>query len=166
MTSIRSRAPTASSPVVRRVMQANVGRETGIEQTLRCALHRNGLRFRKDAAPVCALRCKADIVFTRFKVCVFVDGCFWHGCPKHFRPPKANRAWWLEKIRDNRARDRRQSALLAYHGWTVLRFWEHNVKSQLTTVVADVRRTLASANRQALARKRRSPCGKQFWPCL
>src|SRR5438270_4526895 len=98
MKSLRSRAPLASSEHTRRVMQANVGRETDAERLVRSYLHRAGFRFRKDARPVRKLRCAADLVFRRHKICIFVDGCFWHGCPVHFKTPKANRAWWSEKI--------------------------------------------------------------------
>src|SRR5258706_13941492 len=107
MSCIRSRAPRASSPAVRRVMQANVGRETRPEQSVRTFLHCRGFRFRKDVKPLATLRCTADIVFPEAKVCIFVDGCFWHGCPIHFHAPKSNKAWWSEKIAANRARDRR-----------------------------------------------------------
>lgn len=109
-------------------MQANRSRDTNPEIQLRAALHRTGLRFRKDARALARVRCaKADIVFPRAKVCVFVDGCFWHGCPKHFAAPKTNRAWWSEKIADNRLRDRRKTRQLRRAGWTVLRFWEHEL---------------------------------------
>src|SRR5437899_9492335 len=111
-TSIRSRAPSASSPAVRRVMLANVGRERRPERILRRVLYSAGLRFRKDHRPDQTLRCKADIVFPRQKVCVFVDGCFWHGCNIHFAIPKTHSAWWKEKIHATIERDQRQTVLL------------------------------------------------------
>lgn len=77
-TSIRSRAPSASSALVRRVMRANASRDTRPARLLRSALHRSGFRFWKDLCPVPDVRCKADIVFPRQMICVFVDGCFWH----------------------------------------------------------------------------------------
>lgn len=126
--SIRSRAPSASSPLVRRVMRANTSRDTLPEKLLRSALHRSGLRFRKDICPVRGIRCKADIVFPRQMVCVFVDGCFWHGCSLHFGTPKTNSAWWAEKIAANVERDARQTELLSEHGWRVVRIWEHDLK--------------------------------------
>jgi len=127
VSSIRKRAPKASSPLVRRVMQANVGKVTSPERILRSALHATGLRFRKDARPERDLRITADVVFRRAKVCIFVDGCFWHGCPRHFATPKTNSRWWEEKIADNAARDRRQTTLVRRRGWRVLRFWEHQI---------------------------------------
>jgi DNA mismatch endonuclease (patch repair protein) len=127
MRSIRSRAPAASSALTRRVMLANVGRPTAIETLLQRALSRAGMRFLKNAQVDPAIRCKADVVFRKARVCVFVDGCFWHGCKDHFRVPKTNTAWWREKIADNRQRDKRQSRKLRALGWTVLRVWEHQI---------------------------------------
>jgi DNA mismatch endonuclease (patch repair protein) len=108
-------------------MQANPSSNTNPEIILRSALHRAGLRFRKDIRPEAALKCKADIVFRRAKLCVFVDGCFWHGCPKHFETPKVNSEWWDEKIVDNRERDRRKRSQLRRHGWKVISIWEHDI---------------------------------------
>lgn len=108
-------------------MRANVPRDTKPEVRLRKALHAEGLRFRKDYRPEANLRIKADIVFTKKRLCIFVDGCFWHGCPRHFKLPKTNTAWWLEKIEDNRARDRRKTRELEARGWRVLRVWEHKL---------------------------------------
>ena len=127
--SIRSRAPKASSEFVRRVMTSIASVDTFPEQVLRSALHRRGLRFRKNARPEKDIRIVVDIVFPRRKVCVFVDGCFWHKCPVHFSIPKTNSDWWIEKIEDNVARDIRQSSVLSQRGWSVLRVWEHEVQS-------------------------------------
>ncbi len=71
---------------------------------------------------------RPDFVFRAERVCVFVDGCFWHGCPAHFRRPKSNRKFWDAKIARNRARDRRVGRELRAAGWTVLRVWEHALK--------------------------------------
>src|SRR5947209_7638968 len=105
---IRSRAPAASSPAVRRAMQAVKRHDTAAEVLLRRRLYAAGLRFRKEISPEPELRCKADIVFTRQKVCIFIDGCFWHRCPEHFKVPKTNRAWWEQKIQATVDRDGRQ----------------------------------------------------------
>lgn len=142
MKSIRARAPLASSPIVRRVMQANRSFDTALEALLRSELHRLGLRFRKHTNVDPAVKCKADIIFRRLRVCVFVDGCYWHGCPKHFQSPKINREWWTEKIADNRKRDRRKTAALRKRGWAVIRIWEH----ELTAKGADqIARHIATA---------------------
>jgi DNA mismatch endonuclease (patch repair protein) len=108
-------------------MQANTGRVTSPERSLRSLLHGLGLRFRVDARPEPSLRCAADLVLRRWKACVFVDGCYWHGCPRHFMAPRRNGAWWAEKIADNRSRDARRTAELKAAGWLVIRVWEHDL---------------------------------------
>jgi DNA mismatch endonuclease, patch repair protein len=133
--SIRSRAPVASSEVVHRVMVANVGATTKPERELRRALHNAGLRFRKDVRPEPHFRCEADIVFPRQKLCVFVDGCFWHGCLLHFKCPTTNNSWWKEKIQATVDRDRRQTTSLESLGWKVLRVWEHDIEHDIHQVV-------------------------------
>ncbi len=117
--------PLPASPSVSRRMQKARTRDTAPEMALRSALHRLGLRFRVDRAPLSGVRRRADIVFTRAKVAVFVDGCFWHGCPIHGTRPKNNAEWWREKIEANRRRDRETDALLRQAGWQVYRAWEH-----------------------------------------
>ncbi|MGH8590190.1 MAG: very short patch repair endonuclease [Gammaproteobacteria bacterium] len=134
--SIRSRAPKASSQLVRRVMQANTGKTTEPERKLRSIVHRMGLRFRADARPDPSLRCKADLVFRRCKVCVFVDGCYWHGCAVHFAVPRQNGPWWAEKIADNRSRDMKRTSELEALGWTVIRLWEHDLLGERAGVAA------------------------------
>lgn len=89
-------------------------------------LHRAGLRFRKNLRmDVGGQRVRPDIVFTRSHVVVFVDGCFWHGCPDHGEMPASNREFWEAKIGRTRERDRQQTAALEAAGWRVLRVWEH-----------------------------------------
>ena len=142
MKSIRSRAPAATSGLARRVMQANVGKTTAPERQLRSALHWCGLRFRTNCCPSSRVKCKADVVFTRSRVCVFVDGCFWHGCPTHFRPPRVNTEWWVEKIADNVKRDADKTRALEKEGWAVIRVWEHDIvapPARLAAVVARIR---------------------------
>jgi len=138
MSSIRKRAPAASSAVVRRVMRSVRRRDTAPEVELRRMLYSKGLRYRIDARPEKLLRCKADLVFRRHRLCIFVDGCFWHGCPEHGRVPQTNADWWQEKIADNRSRDSRQQNALESLGWTVLRFWEHDLRSNLFSCIAQV----------------------------
>ncbi len=119
-------APPASDAATRKAMQGNRGVDTIPEIRLRRTLHAAGLRFRKDRViQVEGARTKADIVFSRHRVAVFVDGCFWHGCATHCRMPKRNRDYWLAKIGRNRARDERVTAALAAAGWRVVRVWEH-----------------------------------------
>jgi len=120
-----TRSPAAFSPAARATMRANRRRDTGPELALRRELHRCGLRYRVDFPPLPELRCRPDVVFTRARVAVFVDGCFWHRCPEHGAVPVANAEYWLPKLEANVARDRRADAALAAAGWTVMRFWEH-----------------------------------------
>ena len=106
-------------------MSAQATRDTQPELLLRRALHRQGLRYRVHLRPEKEIRRQADIVFTRAKVAVFVDGCFWHRCPEHGTEPKANSAWWKIKLDKNVDRDRETDQVLTAAGWTVIRVWEH-----------------------------------------
>ncbi|PHV68458.1 very short patch repair endonuclease [Williamsia muralis] len=106
-------------------MQTQRRRDTKVELQVRRRLHAAGLRYRVDFRPEASLRCRGDIVFTRPRVVVFIDGCFWHGCPVHATQPKNNVEWWRKKLDANMDRDRRNSAALESLGWGVLRFWEH-----------------------------------------
>lgn len=107
-------------------MSANKRTDTKPELALRSALHRAGLRFRKDLrVDVDGLRVRPDIVFTRRKVAVFVDGCYWHSCPQHAVTPKTNVDFWVAKLARNVERDREQDAALHAAGWKVVRVWEH-----------------------------------------
>ncbi|MEU4376954.1 DNA mismatch endonuclease Vsr [Pseudonocardia alni] len=105
--------------------QARTG--TAPEVSLRRELHRRGRRFRVDFAlgSVGLPRRRADVVFTRQRVAVFVDGCFWHSCPVHATRPRANRGWWETKLAGNVTRDRDTDERLRSAGWHVVRFWEH-----------------------------------------
>ncbi|GAP52656.1 very short patch repair endonuclease [Streptomyces azureus] len=115
----------ASSISVRAVMTANKAKDTKPEQLLRSALHRKGLRYRVGIRPLPELRRTADVVFPKVRVAVFVDGCFWHGCPDHHRPAKKRGEFWQEKIKGNRERDAATNIALREAGWTVVRVWEH-----------------------------------------
>lgn len=107
-------------------MQANRSRDTAPELAVRRFLHRAGLRYRVAIAPEPTLRRKADVVFTRARVAVFIDGCFWHGCPEHGRKQfRFNAEYWAAKIASNVARDADTGARLEALGWKVLRYWEH-----------------------------------------
>ncbi|WP_331956325.1 DNA mismatch endonuclease Vsr [Pengzhenrongella sp.] len=100
-------------------------RDTAPELRLRRELHRRGLRFGVDRALPGLPRRRADIVFSRARIAVFVDGCFWHSCPEHATHPASNADWWCEKLARNVARDRETDERLTSADWTVLRFWEH-----------------------------------------
>lgn len=106
-------------------MRSNKGRDTKPELAIRRAVHAAGLRYRVGMRPLPGVRRTADLVFTRAKVAVFVDGCFWHGCPDHYSAPATNRDYWSDKVRRNRERDVETDRLLAESGWQVVRLWEH-----------------------------------------
>ena len=104
-------------------MRGNRRRDTSPELRLRRELHRRGRRFRVDErVKVEARRCpRPDILFTRWRVAIFVDGCFWHCCPEHGKPPKTNGAYWGPKLARNVERDAEDTAVLQAAGWKVLR---------------------------------------------
>ncbi|MFI5522370.1 very short patch repair endonuclease [Streptomyces platensis] len=106
-------------------MQAIRSRDTEPERLIRRLVHAQGLRYRVAAKPLPGLRRTADMVFRPAKVAVFIDGCYWHGCPEHYVPPKTNPGYWSDKVAGNIARDRDTDRRLSEAGWTVLRFWEH-----------------------------------------
>lgn len=109
-----------------RNMQANRRRDTKPEVVLRTALHRLGYRYRKDLLlRIDEVKVRPDIVFTKSKVAVFVDGCFWHVCPQHGRQPNTNEWYWTPKLRRNIERDERVNGALKEAGWSVVRVWEH-----------------------------------------
>lgn len=114
-----------SSPEVSERMARVRNRNTSAEMAVRRELHARGLRYRVNLAIPASGRSKPDIVFTRQKLAVFIDGCFWHRCPEHATAPKANADWWDEKLSRNVERDRATDSGLEEAGWSVLRFWEH-----------------------------------------
>ncbi|WP_072691713.1 very short patch repair endonuclease [Rhodococcus marinonascens] len=129
----------ASSPGSRASMRANRRRDTKPELAVRKLVHATGLRYRVDFAPLHThRRHRADLVFTRAKVAVFIDGCYWHGCPEHHRQPSANADYWAAKVAGNRDRDAQVSARLVDEGWTVLRFWEHENPTDVAAQVVEV----------------------------
>jgi DNA mismatch endonuclease (patch repair protein) len=131
------------TPGRRRNMQAIRRRDTRPELALRRALHAAGYRYRCDyRIDVVGGRARPDIAFTRAKVAVFVDGCFWHSCPEHGRTPQANPDYWAPKLERNRDRDRANTRALEAAGWLVLRIWEH---TDVSDAVAIVRRILPAA---------------------
>ena len=123
-------------------MQANRSRDTGPELAVRSILHARGLRYRVALAPLKELRRRADIVFTSRRIAVFIDGCFWHGCPEHGRRSfNHNADYWPGKIAGNVARDAETTARLTEAGWTVLRFWEHESADSVATSIEQVVRS-------------------------
>lgn len=125
--------------------------DTTPERALRSALHRLGYRFRKDyPIRIDGKLIRPDIVFTKRRVAIFVDGCFWHCCPEHGRRPRVNDEYWSPKLQRNVARDREQTRALETAGWLVLRVWEHETTP---SVVASVARLCSSASAQLFDRR-------------
>ncbi|WP_242334573.1 very short patch repair endonuclease [Anaeromyxobacter sp. SG66] len=133
-----SAGPLPGSADVTRRMSATRRRDTTPELALRSAVHLLGLRFAVDARPVETYRRRADLVFRGARVAVFMDGCFWHGCPKHCSWPKANAEWWRAKIERNKRRDHETAERLRDEGWVVVRFWEHEPVARCAARVAAV----------------------------
>ncbi len=123
-------------------MQANTGRDTKPELALRRAVHALGLRYFVGRRPVRSVRRTADLVFPRIRLAVFLDGCFWHGCPQHHTVAKTNAAFWADKVAMNRRRDADTDARLATEGWTVLRVWEHEPPADAAVRVAETVKAL------------------------
>ncbi|MFI1537592.1 very short patch repair endonuclease [Streptomyces anandii] len=123
-------------------MSRQGSRDTAPEVAVRRLLYAAGLRYRVNVPVPGMPRRTIDIAFGKHKIAVFMDGCFWHGCPEHATHPKANAEWWRTKLDKNMARDRETTEHLASAGWTVLRFWEHEGAEDVARQIAD---SLASA---------------------
>ncbi|MFF0060805.1 very short patch repair endonuclease [Streptomyces sp. NPDC005279] len=126
----------ASSAARRRNMQAIRSRDTKPEQVIRRLVHARGLRYRVCSRPLPDLCRTADLVFRPTKVAVFIDGCYWHGCPEHYVSPKTNPGYWSEKVLRNKERDRDTDAKLTDAGWLVLRYWEHEPSASCADEIA------------------------------
>ena len=117
------------------------GRNTGPELRLRKALWSHGLRYRvKNRLPG-----KPDFVFPGIKLAVFVDGCFWHGCPEHYQIPDDNKNFWQNKIKRNIQRDRQVEIQLKNEGWKIIRIWEHDIRKSLDKCVKSLKRIVLKA---------------------
>lgn len=127
----------ASSPSVRRTMQSNRKWNTKPELVLRRALHAMGLRYRIHSTPGRITKTTADIVFPTERVVIFVDGCFWHGCTLHTKPPRTNSEYWGPKIQRNRERDVHTDRLLTQAGWLPIRVWEHDDPIAAALMIAE-----------------------------
>lgn len=125
----------ASSPGTLASMRANRGRDTRPELAVRRILHAHGLRYRINMALDFDARRRADITFTRAKLIVFIDGCFWHGCPTHYTAPVTQAGFWAEKRAKNMARDQETTSRLEDEGWSVLRFWEHESPAAVAAAI-------------------------------
>ncbi|MFJ1625316.1 very short patch repair endonuclease [Streptomyces sp. NPDC088190] len=144
-----------SSPEVSARMSRQSSRDTKPEVAVRKLLHASGYRYRVNERVPGMTRRTIDIAFTRAKVAVLIDGCFWHGCPVHATQPKSNAEWWRAKLERNMARDRETNEHLAREGWTVLRFWEHEAPGGVAEQVA------AAVDRSGTGRRARHGGGDE-----
>lgn len=140
MTSSASPRPWVDIATSRRMARQRT-RDTQPELLLRRELHRRGLRYRVDAGIPGMPRRRADLLFTRANVAVFVDGCFWHGCQEHKTAPANNGAWWATKLDRNIERDRETTDYLSSIGWTVVRVWEHENMTHAATHIERIVRS-------------------------
>jgi DNA mismatch endonuclease (patch repair protein) len=124
-------------------MRGNRAGKTKPELAIRPAVHRSGLRFFTNRRPIESLRRTADLVFPRSRLAVFVDGCFWHGCPAHRGVPKSYTDFWFAKIERNLKRDAETDRMLRSEGWTVLRIWEH---VPVVIAVQEIQEALATSS--------------------
>lgn len=127
--------PDPLNEVVRARFKSQRTRDTSPELAVRRLLHAAGFRYRVEVRADPDVRSKPDIVFRAVRVAVYIDGCFWHGCPEHFIPPKNNAEWWATKIKGNKERDRIARADLFRRGWSVLSFWEHESPAVVAAAV-------------------------------
>lgn len=147
------RAPSPSSPCVSARMSRQTSQNTTAEWAVRQLLHASGYRYRIHYPVPGMRRRKIDIAFTRVRLAVLIDGCFWHGCPEHATSPKANAEWWRQKLDRNIERDQETNAQLRSEGWTVLRFWEHESPDAVMHQVA------AAVERENASRRKRQHKG-------
>jgi DNA mismatch endonuclease (patch repair protein) len=118
------------------------GRDTKPEIQLRKQLWRQGFRYTLRSK----LPGRPDLVLPKYKTVIFIDGCFWHRCPTHFKAPASNVPFWDKKIQSNVDRDARNEAKLRDAGWRVLRFWEHEIDRELPNLVNKIVNTLKRKN--------------------
>jgi DNA mismatch endonuclease, patch repair protein len=135
--------PGSSSRQISARMSRLQRRDNPRELAIRRELHALGLRYRVHYLVPGGRRRTIDIAFTRRKLAVFLDGCFWHGCPVHGTRPRSNAGWWQQKLRANQQRDRDTDRILRDLGWTVLRIWEHEPLESAVQLVADAQREAA-----------------------
>lgn len=134
-------ADTISKKARSELMAKVKGKNTSPEMKLRSALHKAGFRYSLKHSFKNG-RIKPDIVMVSRKICILIDGCFWHGCPKHYRPAKSNKKYWIPKIKRNIERDKEQNAYLKKLGWKVVRVWEHEVRIGSERCVKEIKKII------------------------
>jgi DNA mismatch endonuclease (patch repair protein) len=147
-----ARARLETTDAVSRRMRRTGPRDTTPERAVRSILFARGYRYRVDRQPIREIRSRADLVFLGMRVAVYIDGCFWHGCPLHATHPQRNALYWEPKLRENRSRDLRVTDRLTGAGWVVLRFWEHESAEEIADAIVlalEKRRSKAAAQAHA-----------------
>ncbi|MEB1809735.1 MAG: very short patch repair endonuclease [Bacillaceae bacterium] len=120
------------TPAQRRKNMQAIKSKSKLEEIVSKELWKRGIRYRRN---VKTLKGKPDIAIKKYKVVVFIDSCFWHGCPIHGNIPKTNRDYWVNKITRNKERDESVNAYYLENSWNVMRVWEHEIKEDLNEVV-------------------------------
>lgn len=128
-------ADKVSSETRRKIMQSVKSKNTKLENAIIKELWRRGLRFRRN---VKELPGKPDIAIKKYKVVIFIDSCYWHGCDLHCRLPQTNRDYWVNKIEANKARDASITGYYNSNGWNILRIWEHRLKDDFIDTIEEV----------------------------
>ena len=126
---------TFSKEIRRKTMQAIKSKNTKLEKTVTRALWNKGIRFRRNVADLMG---KPDIVIKKYKIVIFLDSCFWHGCELHFRVPETRKEYWQRKIERNRLRDSKISRYYVNHNWHILRIWEHELKQDFNKTLEKI----------------------------
>jgi len=129
------------SKETRSKIMSKVQRNSKPEQVLRKALFRLGYRYSLNHR-FKELNFKPDIVMVSRKICIFIDGCFWHKCPRCFKPPKSNKRYWNPKIKRNMERDKQQNYFLRRNGWKVIRVWEHELNQNLKKCITKIEKKI------------------------
>lgn len=126
---------SVSREVRRKTMQAIKSKYTKLEERVSKELWKRGIRFRKN---VNSLKGKPDIAVKKYKLVIFLDSCFWHGCKKHCRYPKTNKDYWISKIKKNKERDQKITNYYIKKGWNILRIWEHDLKENFINTIEKI----------------------------
>ena len=143
-------ADTVSKIKRREIMQSVRSKDSKIEIAFRKVLWQAGYRYRKNVNDYFG---KPDIVLKKYRTVIFIDSCFWHGCPKHLRVPKSNVDYWSNKIKKNKQRDEAINREYKNSGWQVVRIWEHDIKTSLEETMRKLAQILDSRHAEAEPKK-------------
>jgi len=137
-------ADTFSTKKRSQIMQKIKSKNTKLENKIISDLWKKGYRFRRN---VTSLYGKPDIAIKKYKIVIFIDSCFWHGCPDHCRMPTSNKPYWENKIKRNKERDKKVVEYFKKKGWNILRIWEHELKNDYETTISKIEKFISDAKR-------------------